>query len=174
MLIWQTCDQAIEMRMQRQMAREIARGGRIAIGADPQDKNDQARKDRIDEYGDHEAAKPLDYKHILREQHVAADQVALYVPKDEVDVYRFQDGFQPVLDKDNNPVAYKDQILTTRPRVVQDREDRREVAQSNSRIKAIQSETSDAMKKRLRDANVSARFIPAGDFGLQDDNYTGV
>lgn len=170
MLPWESTDQSIAMRIAAQMQREMERGGRIGFGADPLDKNDQARKDRFDEYGDREAVKPLDYKTILKNQKGKGEGfVHMYVPEPQVDEYRGQNGFEPCLDEKGNPVKWKDQILTARPKSLQDAEDRRDVQEARRNIDAMTIQQKEAMKKQIRDAGVSDSFIPTGDFGMRDD-----
>jgi hypothetical protein len=170
LLPWESTDQCIQMRVQEQIQREMERGGRIGFGADPIDKNDQARKDAFDEYRTREATKKLDYKTILKNEKGKGEGFAhMYVPENQVDEYRGQDGFEPCLNADGAPVKWKDQILTARPKSLQASEDRRDEQEARRNIDAMQIQQKEAMKKQLRDAKVSDSFIPTGDFGAQDD-----
>ncbi len=167
-LPWQTTDQYLAMMAEKQMARIMERGGRLTVGADPADKNDQARKAAIDAHGNRAAAKKLDYKTVLKdEKGKGAAFVHMYVPEEEADTYR-TDGFTPVI-HNGNPVKYKDQVLTARPRAEQEAEDRQDVMQARRNMAAMQDDNEQTMKKRARDAKVSIASIPAEDFGLQDD-----
>lgn len=174
LITFEMTDQSIELRVKSFMEFEKKYGtDKVNAGADVQDKNDQARKAKVDEHRSHSAGLSLDYKTVLRQKEGLGDGfVHMYVPKDQVDEYRGQDGFEPILRANGEPVAYKDQILTARPKAMQIAEDRQDVSRARRNMLAIQEKDKESMMKQARDANVSAASLPAEDFGLQDD--TGV
>lgn len=174
LITFEMTDQSIELRVKDHMEFEKKYGtDRVNAGVDVQDKNDQARKAKVDEYGTRAAAKPLDYKSVLREEKGKGPAfVHMYVPKLEADEYRGQNGFEAVLDKNGQPVEWKDQILTARPRAMQEAEDRQDISRARRNMVVMQEQDRESMMKQARDANVSPASLPAEDFGLQDD--TGV
>lgn len=173
LVTWEMTDQAIAQRVQEQIERQLARGGSLSFGRDEMDKNGQARIDKFQQHKTREAQENLDYKTVLRKQHGREGHVHLYVPEDEVDKYRGADGFEPVLDKEGNPVKYMQNILTSRPKEVQAEADRLDLYQAQREMELVTGTAREAMQKQIRDNGLSPALIDADDFGLQADRIGG-